>query len=259
MNSENAKLTSPDPREILKWTERYARSRTIYFLIQWSVIVCIIFVIVLITNLAQQAYISGNKSLFYISVVFLSFLFIFFLWISSSKKVADLVWQATLWFYKNEGYVLPTERRKGMPRWVIALIGLMIAYHIMGAGLIFLKYLSIQYIQPFSAIVLVPVLFILIYYQDLGFWAWLWPILYGVHAILLVIGFPISFPKDWYLLNIVVPVFGYGLLAILVGHIYNRYALWKLKSLANLGEMTNLGSEPEESSVESQGKNSGAE
>jgi hypothetical protein len=215
----------------------------------------------LITNLAQQAYISNNKPLFYISVVFLSFLFLFFLWVSASKKVADLVWQATLWFYKNEGYVLPTERRKGLPRWVIALIGLMIAYHIIGAGLIFLRYLSIQNLQPFSAIVLVPVLFALIYYQDLGIWAWLWPILYGIHAILLIVGFPISFPKEWYLLNIVVPVFGYGLLAILVGHIYSRYALWKLKSLTDLSKQANLdyGSKSEDEGDESRENGSGVE
>lgn len=258
MSRSNGKSISTDPKEILKWTERYARSRTIYFLIQWSVIVSIIFIIVLITNLAQQAYLSNNMPLFYISVVFLGFLFLFFLWVSTSKRMADLVWQVTLWFYKNEGYVLPTERRKGLPRWAFALIGLMIAYHILGAGLIFLRYLSIQNLQPFSAVVLVPVLFVLIYYQDLGFWAWLWPILYGIHAILLVVGFPVSFPKEWYILNIVVPVFGYGLLAILVGHAYNRYAWWRLKSLTNLREATNLSEESEEGDVEYQKKDSGA-
>lgn len=258
MGSNKLNSSCPDPKEIIKWTERYARSRTIYFLIQWSIIVCIIFTIVLITNLAQQAYVSANKPLFYISIVFLSFLFLVFLWISVSKRVADFVWQATLWFYKNEGYVLPTERRKGLPQWVVALVALMIAYHILGAGLIFLRYLSIQNLQPFSALVLVPVLCILIYYQDLGFWAWLWPILYGVHAILLLMGFPISFPKEWYLLNIIVPVFGYGLLAILVGHIYSRYALWKLKSLTNLSEFVGCESPSSSESTESDETNGGA-
>ena len=29
----------------------------------------------------------------------------------------------------------------------------------------------------------------------------------------------------------IVPVFGYGLVAILLGHAYSRYALWNLKKL----------------------------
>ncbi len=33
----------------------------------------------------------------------------------------------------------------------------------------------------------------------------------------------------------VVPVFGYGLFAIVVGHIYSRFALWQLKRLARAG------------------------
>jgi len=226
-----------DPREITQWTRRYAQSRTIYFLVQWCLIVFIICIIGLVASLTQQAYTSGNKSLFYISVVFLAITFFFFIWISISRWTAEFVWQVTLWFYGREGFVAPEEnaRSKQLPRWVIILIGMMLVYHILGALLISFRSLPLQYLQPFSAIILVPVLCILIYYQGLGFWAWLWPLLYGLHAFLLLARVPIGFPSPWYLLNIIVPIFGYGLIAILVGHIYSRYALWKLKAITRQG------------------------
>ncbi len=236
MGNKNRTKTT-DPREIIQWTRRYAKSRTINFLVQWCFIVFIICIIGLVASLTQQAYITKNMPLFYISVVFLAITFFFFIWISISQWTAEIIWQITMWFYGREGFVLPEEnaRSKKLPRWVIALIGLMVVYHIFGALLISFRYLSLQYLQPFSALVLVPVLCVLIYYQGLGFWAWFWPILYGIHAVLLLVGVPIGFPSQWYLLNIMVPIFGYGLLAILVGHAYSRYALWKLKSLTREG------------------------
>lgn len=230
-------IHTADPHEIIQWTRRYARSRTIYFLVQWFLIVFVICIIGLVASLTQQAYTAGNKALFYTSVVFLVIAFFFFMWISISQWTAELVWQVTQWFYGKEGFVSPDEKKrsKTLPRWVIALIGLMLVYHILAALLISFRYLSLQYLQPFSAVALVPVLCILIYYQDLGFWAWLWPILYGLHAILLLCDVPISFPAPWYLLNIMIPIFGYGFIAILVGHIYSRYALWRLKSITRQG------------------------
>jgi hypothetical protein len=60
-------------------------------------------------------------------------------------------------------------------------------------------------------------------------------VLYGAHAILLLAGAPVAFPPRWHMLDLVVPVFGYGLIAILVGHMYSRYALRKLQRIARSG------------------------
>ena len=85
--------------------------------------------------------------------------------------------------------------------------------------------------QPWSAAYMTPYLILMVLYQRLGFWAWIWPLLYGLHGIALFFGAPIRFSGELELLNIVVPIFGYGLIAILTGHVYSRYALWKLKAL----------------------------
>ena len=63
----------------------------------------------------------------------------------------------------------------------------------------------------------------------------LWPVLYALHAILIVAGAPILFTGEWVGLNMLIPTVGYGLLAALVGHLYSRFALHKVKRLARTG------------------------
>jgi hypothetical protein len=59
----------------------------------------------------------------------------------------------------------------------------------------------------------------------------LWPLLYAIHAILIVSGAPIVFTRPWDGLNVLIPIAGYGVVAGLVGHFYSRYALGELKRL----------------------------
>jgi len=120
--------------------------------------------------------------------------------------------------------------------WVYAAgIGLA-AYHLVGVFLIAFRHLPLEYMQPFSALYMVPFFIAMTISQRLGFWAFIWPLLYGVHALLLVAGVPIRF-TDVHLeiFNMIVPVFGYGFVAIIVGHIYSRYALHRLKALVRSG------------------------
>jgi hypothetical protein len=69
----------------------------------------------------------------------------------------------------------------------------------------------------------------------IGWLALLWPALYGLHAILIVAGVPILLTGRWEGLNILVPMAGYGILAGLVAHLYSRYALRRLKRIAQAG------------------------
>ena len=106
-------------------------------------------------------------------------------------------------------------------------------YHLLGALLVTFRHISAEAMQPFSALYMVPYIVVMILYQRLGFWAWFWPVLYGIHAVLLQFtDLPIRFSGGLEMLNLAVPVFGYGLISILVGHAYSRFALWKLKTIA---------------------------
>jgi hypothetical protein len=107
-----------------------------------------------------------------------------------------------------------------------------------------LGYIPIKYMQPVSAIYIVPFIVSIGIWQrpsvnPAGFLAWLWPTLYLTHAILIVAGVPILFHKPWTALNMLIPIAGYGILCALLGHFYSRYALKKLKTAAHLQEDTN--------------------
>jgi hypothetical protein len=59
----------------------------------------------------------------------------------------------------------------------------------------------------------------------------LWALLYTLHALLILAGAPIVFHGKWWNLNLALPVFGYGILSLLAGHIYSRVALRRLRRL----------------------------
>ena len=93
--------------------------------------------------------------------------------------------------------------------------------------------IPIKYMQPISALYMVPFLVGLWFLMRpmAGCLALLWPLLYAIHAILIVSGAPILFTGPWYVLNMLIPVAGYGMLSALVSHLYSRVALRRLKRL----------------------------
>ncbi len=232
-------LQAGDPRLIVQWARRYAKSRTISFLVQWVFIVAMVVVIGVTAALTNMAYQSGNDVLVYVSVAFMGLMILALTWFSLSPWGGDLVFRITQWLYGEEGYVSYSEEAgeadSGHAWLLTTLGGGLVIYHLVGALLVSLNYLSLHHLQPFSALYMAPFLIYMIRAQGLGFWAWFWPILYGLHAILLLAGAPIRFPGQWTILNMIVPVFGYGLVAIIAGHVYSRYALRKLRRLARSG------------------------
>jgi hypothetical protein len=91
--------------------------------------------------------------------------------------------------------------------------------------------------QPISAIYVVPFLVILwlLMRPTVGFISLLWPALYIIHAVLILVGVPILFVGRWDVLNMLIPTVGYGLLTGLISHFYSRYALWKLRRVSREG------------------------
>lgn len=238
-NKNHAHTLEPgDPRLIVQWARRYARSRTISFLVQWVFIVLMVAIIATTASLTIMANNAGNMVQVYVSAALLVLAIVALSWFSASSWGADLVFRVTQWLYGQEGYVsyaeeLGFDKRQ---RWLMtALGGGLVIYHLAGALLVIVRVLPFDLLQPYSAAYMVPFLIYMIWVQQLGFWAWFWPVLYGFHAILLAAGAPVSFPGQYQVLDMVVPVFGYGLLAILIGHLYSRYALHQLRALARSG------------------------
>ena len=143
--------------------------------------------------------------------------------------------------YRKEGQViLATPQKTKKERLIGSIVGLLFgACVLISVTLGVLGFIPIEYMQPVSAIYVVPFIIAIGIWQrpavnPAGFLAWLWPGLYAIHAILVVAGVPIQFGKPWIFLNILIPIAGYGILCGLIGHIYSRYALKKLKDVTHL-------------------------
>lgn len=228
-----------DPRQLAKWAERYARSRTIPFLVQWVFIVLLVIVLGGLAQGALHAWRTGHDGLLWLQVGLIAALTLALLWFSIARWGREQIWRISEWFYRKEGHAASRGGDKAddlsRMRWVMAMgVGLMV-YHLAGAVLVGLRYLPMQYFQPYSALYMAPFLAAMIVVQRLGLWAWIWPALYAAHAVLVLSGAWQPFPKRWFFLDIIVPVFGYGLISMIFGHLYSRYALRRLKRLARAG------------------------
>jgi hypothetical protein len=106
---------------------------------------------------------------------------------------------------------------------------------------------SDKYMQPISALYMVPFLVALNWLMRpaTGNVQLLWPALYALHAILIVVGAPIVFHGRLEMLNMLVPVIGYGLVTSLIGHIYSRWALHSVRVI--------VGRQPDDAQLEHNG------
>lgn len=227
-----------DPREIAKWAKRYARSRTIPFLIQWVFIVALVVIIGVLLQLTLTAYRTHHTRLVWFGMAVVAITTATLTWVSAAKSGGERIWRISQWFYGKEGYAAyagdDVAIKRLRSRWMpLAAVGLA-AFHLVLTILIGLRRLPVEYLQPVSALYMVPFLSLMVISQRLGFWGWVWPALYALHAVALLTGFPIHFSGQWFAFDILVPIFGYGLISIVVGHIYSRYALRRLKALTRV-------------------------
>ena len=224
-------------KEIPKWTRKYAQNRTIPFLISLTIFSCLFAGIAIPSYFGGIAYRNGNMVLFCISIFVLIISMICMIIISVPKLGSKIIKRITQRVYAGEGSILisvpESMKKKKWVGYVFAMVFGSCVFISVILGL--LGYLSIKYMQPFSALYVVPFLVFLYLWQRpiVSPLALLWPTLYSIHAILVVAGVPIQFGKPWIFLNMLLPIAGYGILAGLIGHVYSRYALKKLKSITH--------------------------
>ncbi|HPC14946.1 MAG TPA: hypothetical protein P5318_01680 [Candidatus Hydrogenedentes bacterium] len=228
-----------DPRLIAQWAERYARSRTIPFLVQWVFIVVLVSIVGALAFFTLRAFQTQHRTLVWIGIAALALTNLLLVWFSVAKWGGEQIWRISQWLYGKEGWAVygqgKVDKRTRRPWWFVTLALGLCLYHLVGAFLIGMRRLPVEYIQPLSALYLAPFLAVMIVTQRLGWWAWVWPALYAAYAVALVAGAPLHFHGQWFAFDVLVPIFGGGLIAILVGHFYSRYALRRLKALVRAG------------------------
>ena len=236
MRDEQQRQSGESPggiRDIPRWTRRYAQNRTLT-VIALLAIFCVGFAVFGgLSYLTGWAYHAGRRTLAVSSMLVLCGFAVWWLWFSFIGG-ARIMRGLSERLYQGEGGVsvgAGAGRVEGKGVQLAAFVFMFCVIASVGLG--FLGFIPIGLMQPVSALYSVPFLCYLgVKLHRLGAgspFIFLWPALYGIHAILLVTGVPIGMGP---MLDMFVPTVGYGLVAALAAHVYSRYALRKLKRLA---------------------------
>ena len=238
-------------KEIPKWTRKYAQNRTLTILV---LMVMLMFFSMLFAGgmafllaLTVAGFRKGNIILGCVGIAVLVAglavivkYYIAFLkkYGGKNKGLIDRIIDQRI--YGKEGFVsmpIPKSSKKKICLEIISAVIFFICFF--GSWHLAIKgYIAYKYLQPVSVLYIVP-------YVVCGWYFWqsprmgpiylLYPILYTIHAILIVAGVPIFFTtENFCIFSICLPSIGYGFLPFTIGHIYSRYALKKLKAAAHL-------------------------
>lgn len=229
-------------KEIPKWTRKYTQNRTVPVLIALVINLCLFAGIAIPSYFGGRAYRSENMVLFWIFNFALVVAMISLGYFCVPKWGGKFIERLSKRFYDGEGDVsisVPETIKK--KKWIGYVVAMVFGSCVLiSVGLGFIGYLPIKYMQPISALYGVPFLVFLYFWQRpaIGPLALLWPVLYTIHAILIVAGTPIFSTINSPPLNMILPIFGYGFLTHAIGHVYSRYALKNLKGITHLEKGT---------------------
>jgi len=220
-------------QEIPKWARRYAQNRTLPVLVGLAIFVGGFLVFGGLSCLVAWAYVHGERLVAGTAMLVLCGFAVWWVWFSFFGG-AGIIQRITERLYRTEGSVSLGAREECPSPKIPPLAGFLFMFCVAASvGLGILGLLPQKYMQPISALYCVPFLVYLWAKQrPVGSpFMLLWPVLYGLHAILLVAGVPIRFGGKFDVLNVSVPVVGYGIVAALAAHIYSRIALRRLRTL----------------------------
>jgi hypothetical protein len=227
-----------DLQAIPKWTRRYAQNRTLPFLLFGVIFLALWAAFGGSSYLGAMAFRSGNMPLFSLAMVGLAAGIGFCLWFSNPWWGGKWLERTADRMYSGEGSVAleahTTDRSKA---WFFLAASLFAVSILVTVALGLCGIIPIRYMQPVLALYMVPFLvFLAVWMRPMAGWIpFLWPVLYALHAILVIAGAPIQF-ENWPSLNMLIPTLGYGLLCGLIGHFYGRYALKRLKKVTGAKE-----------------------
>jgi len=232
--SEDRNGESHPEKEISIWAERYAANRTLPVVVNLVAFLAGFVAMSGLSYLTAYLYIRVSPVAALAGAVPLVAFCGFWLWFSLGGA-GRLLPPVTRRLYGGEGEVA-AEEVSGTPALAWVAGGLLLAGVLTGVILGVVGVVPIKYMQPVSALYLVPAIALILSSPGMRatsspFMA-IWPALYVLHAGLVVAGAPIQFEGHLATLNMLIPVVGYGLIAALSGHIYSRYALRRLKEAA---------------------------
>lgn len=220
--------------ELPLWAERYARNRVLHVVL-WMVGVQVIFLAICgLTLLLAKA---NHPVMYALSICINLSIAAVMLWVLITGRVSQALRRFTEMLYRHEGNVVPSRPNR-VPshekvKFGTAMIGGIAGPWVLMYVLLHLFHVPLAYIQPAMAAVIVPLFTVLILVgPDSPKWpGLLMPVLYGIHAVLVLAGVPVPALGVSYL-DVFIPLFVYAMLTLVVMHLYSRYALLKLQIAA---------------------------
>jgi len=231
----------PQARQVTLWARRYLQTRNMGMLIALFIMIPLYLVGTGVSLLLGWAIHFHNLPLVCVSTVGEIVWLVVLVYFSVPRWGGQLVSRLAAHYYQPEGTAnLADSTPRRRPKWVLAVAGGLFVLCILGTsalGSLGVITIPDKYMQPVSALYCVPFLVLLWWWQrpQVSPVSLLWPILYALHAILIVAGAPILFMGRYESFNMYLPVFGYGLLAGIAVHIFNRLALRRLQRAARQG------------------------
>jgi hypothetical protein len=239
----------PDLREIPRWADRYARNRTLLPARIVGMVVGALLgaAITVLLTVFVSAWRGGNAMQSGLCLAAAAAILAGLAWLLFTRRLQAAVQAACNALDRGEGHVIasssPEARRRGRPLagLIVAVLGIMTPVIVQHLGV------PTRYLQPLVALYLVPALAWLHWPKSPvgGPLMLLWPGLYALHALLSLAGVPLpAVPEP--MMNVLIPLVLYGVVAIVASHIYGRFALRRLRSLAHSSEADETGSETHE-------------
>jgi hypothetical protein len=224
-----------DAQQMQRLVRRYAQNRSLPVVVNLIAFTILFLAIALSSYWGGIAYRNGNSMLLAICLWMLTIALTATIYFSVPRWGGQRLQRMAEGLYAREGQVtisvLPGRRQRLAGALAVGFLVCVTGSVTFGL----LGYLPTdKYMQPVSALYVVPFLVALNFLMRpaTGNVPLLWPLLYAIHATLIVAGVPIVFVGIWRPLNMLVPTVGYGLLASLIGHLYSRWALRRVRSLA---------------------------
>ncbi len=220
-------------REMPKWAGRYAHNRSLGVIANLGLFFLAFAVIAGGSELARLAGQAGHKvaALMFVTVTLAAC--VVWVWLVATHRTTKISRALADRLYGAEGTAVaaakPHERDRATMMIVVAFF-LCLTLSI-AAGFVFQA--AYRYWLPIMAAYLVPFLLYLWAKQG-GMSApfmLLWPGLLVIHAALALAGVR-PFNADPDMVTVLVPTFGYGVVAALASHVYSRIALRRLRNLA---------------------------
>ncbi len=238
-----------DVRDIPKWTRRYGESRTALPGLIVAILMPTVFLGILAPIMVLPLILMGPRMPPAVKCSWIVGVLVLEIWLLAryqarlreivrgvERKIANRIYRAD-----GEVAIGPEGGYKWPPHWVTYL-GVLVVY--VPIQILF-RWAPVapRYYQPLTALLWVPLLTYFMLRPPTGsppqpqLWL-LWPALYTVHAALIMLGVPVYPPGDHPMLATCGLFLGYAALAAVASHIYSRYALRRLRTLAQSSDTT---------------------